>query len=283
MRKISILLASLFVFLGMNASPKETEVTVMSYNIRLDHVSDSLNNWKYRKDNAAQMIRYYQPDIVGMQEVVKNQLDDFKARLKDYTALGVGRFDGKEKGEYCSLFYKTDKYTLLDYGNFGISENPEIIGKKGWDAGCERIVTWAVLRDNKTGQEFAAFNTHLDHIGVVARREGSKLVLDKIKEIAGDRPVILTGDFNGIDTSEPFKIITSGLKSAYHNADIAYGPKWTFHDFGRIPVADREMIDFIFTSNDIDVKRFRVIADKPEQSYLSDHCPIIADVVISQK
>jgi len=126
MKKISLLLIALFVSLGMRAQPTETEVTAMSYNIRLDNTSDSLNNWKYRKDNAAEMVRYYHPDIVGMQEVVKNQLYDFKARLKDYTALGVGRADGKEKGEFCPIFYKTDKYTLLDYGNFGISETPEV-------------------------------------------------------------------------------------------------------------------------------------------------------------
>lgn len=282
MKKISLLLIALFVSLGMRAQPTDTEVTAMSFNIRLDNASDSLNNWKYRKDNAAEMVRYYHPDIVGMQEVVKNQLVDFKARLKDYTALGVGRADGKEKGEFCPIFYKTDKYILLDYGNFGISETPEVIGKKGWDAACERIVTWAILRDNKTGQEIAAFNTHLDHIGSVARREGSKLVLNKIREIAGGRPVILTGDFNGNETSEPYKIITNGLKSAFHSAEVAYGPKWTFHDFGRLPVTDREMIDFIFTSNEVTVKRFRIIADKPEQSYLSDHCPIIATIVITK-
>ena len=96
----------------------EAKVEVMSFNIRLDHVADSMNNWKYRKDNAAQMIAYYAQDIVGMQEVVKNQLDDLKERLPQYTALGVGRADGKEKGEYCSLFYKTVRFELLKNGDF---------------------------------------------------------------------------------------------------------------------------------------------------------------------
>ena len=91
----------------------EAKVEVMSFNIRLDHVADSMNNWKYRKDHAAQMIAYYAPDIVGMQEVVKNQLNDLKERLPQYTALGVGRADGEEKGEYCSLFYKTDRFELV--------------------------------------------------------------------------------------------------------------------------------------------------------------------------
>ena len=149
----------------------EAKVEVMSFNIRLDHVADSMNNWKYRKDHAAQMIAYYAPDIIGMQEVVKNQLDDLKERLPQYTALGVGRADGEEKGEYCSLFYKTDRFELLKSGNFGLSETPDSIGKKGWDAACERIVTWAVLKDKVSGREIAAFNTHFDHVGKVARRE----------------------------------------------------------------------------------------------------------------
>ena len=123
-----------------------SKVDVMSFNIRLDHVADSLNNWKYRKDAAAQMIAYYTPDVVGMQEVLKNQLDDLKNRLPQYTALGVGRADGKEKGEYCSLFYKTDRFDLVKSGNFGLSETPDSIGIKGWDAACERIVSGLFLK-----------------------------------------------------------------------------------------------------------------------------------------
>lgn len=224
----------------------EAKVEVMSFNIRLDHVADSMNNWKYRKDHAAQMIAYYAPDIIGMQEVVKNQLDDLKERLPQYTALGVGRADGEEKGEYCSLFYKTDRFELLKSGNFGLSETPDSIGKKGWDAACERIVTWAVLKDKVSGREIAAFNTHFDHVGKVARRESAVLILEKIKQMAGDLPVIVTRDFNGTVDSEPVTVLTEGgMKNACVTAKVAYGPTWSFHDFGRIPVEKRRLIDFI--------------------------------------
>ena len=116
MRKMffnSVLVAFVLLVASCGRQP-EAKVDVMSFNIRLDHVADSLNNWKYRKDNAAKMIAYYAPDVVGMQEVVKNQLDDLKNRLPQYTALGVGRADGKEAGEYCSLFYKTDRFELIE-------------------------------------------------------------------------------------------------------------------------------------------------------------------------
>lgn len=272
----SVLVAFALLVASCGKQP-EAKVEVMSFNIRLDHVADSMNNWKYRKDNAAQMITYYAPDIVGMQEVVKNQLDDLKERLPQYTALGVGRADGKEKGEYCSLFYKTDRFKLLRNGDFGLSETPDSIGMKGWDAACERIVTWAVLKDKVSGREVAIFNTHFDHVGKVARHESAKLILGKIKQIAGDLPVIVTGDFNGTVDSEPVAVLTEGgMKNACAAAKVVYGSMWSFHDFGRIPVEKRRLIDFIFVNDPIEVERYRTIGDKPDNGYLSDHAPVLA-------
>lgn len=272
----SVLVAFALLVASCGKQP-EAKVEVMSFNIRLDNVADSMNNWKYRKDDAAQMIAYYTPDIVGLQEVVKNQLDDLKERLPQYTTLGVGRADGKEKGEYCSLFYKTDRFELVKNGDFGLSETPDSIGKKGWDAACERIVTWAVLKDRASGREVAAFNTHFDHVGKVARRESAKLILEKIKQIAGNLPVIVTGDFNGTMDSEPVAVLTEGgMKNACATAKVAYGPAWSFHNFGRIPVEKRRLIDFIFVDGSVEVERYRTIGDKPDNGYLSDHTPVLA-------
>lgn len=276
----SVLVAFVLLVASCSKQP-EAKVDVMSFNIRLDHVADSLNNWKYRKDAAAQMIIYYAPDVVGMQEVLKNQLDDLKNRLPQYTVLGVGRADGKEKGEYCSLFYKTDRFDLVKSGNFGLSETPDSIGIKGWDAACERIVTWAVLKDKVSGKELAAFNTHFDHIGKVARRESAVLLLAKIREIASDLPVVITGDFNGTVDSDPISVLMEGgMQNTYSTSDVVYGPGWSFHDFGRIPVEERQLIDFIFVNGQVVANKFRVIADKPDNGYLSDHAPILANLTI---
>lgn len=276
----SVLVAFVLLVASCSKQP-EAKVDVMSFNIRLDHVADSLNNWKYRKDVAAQMITYYAPDVVGMQEVLKNQLDDLKNRLPEYTVLGVGRADGKEKGEYCSLFYKTDRFDLVKSGNFGLSEMPDSIGIKGWDAACERIVTWAVLKDKVSGKELAAFNTHFDHIGKVASRESAVLLLAKIREIASDLPVVITGDFNGTVDSDPISVLTEGgMQNTYSTSDVVYGPAWSFHDFGRIPVEERQLIDFIFVNGQVVANKFRVIADKPDNVYLSDHAPILANLTI---
>ena len=276
----SVLVAFVLLVASCSKQP-EAKVDVMSFNIRLDHVADSLNNWKYRKDVAAQMITYYAPDVVGMQEVLKNQLDDLKNRLPEYTVLGVGRADGKEKGEYCSLFYKTDRFDLVKSGNFGLSEMPDSIGIRGWDAACERIVTWAVLKDKVSGKELAAFNTHFDHIGKVARRESAVLLLAKIREIASDLPVVITGDFNGTVDSDPISVLMEGgMQNTYSASDVVYGPAWSFHNFGRIPVEERQLIDFIFVNGQVVANKFRVIADKPDNVYLSDHAPILANLTI---
>lgn len=262
-------------------SREQAPVKAMTFNIRLDAASDSLNAWTYRKENVADMIRYYAPDIIGMQEVVHNQLTDLKERLPQYTALGVGRADGKEKGEYCSLFFKTGRFDLLKEGNFGLSETPGEIGAKGWDAACERIATWAVLKDRETGKTVACFNTHLDHLGQVARREGAKLLLAKMHELAPGLPVILTGDFNGTPGSEPVRILTSGgMNDARSVSPVAYGPSWSFHDFGRLAGDERVLLDYVFVNAPVQVNRYRVIGDKPETGYLSDHNPVLAEVTI---
>ena len=186
---------------------KSLVADVMTFNIRLDVPSDSLNSWQHRKDNVAGMIRYYEPDIIGMQEVLHSQLVDLTERLPRYTAVGVGRADGKMAGEYCSLFFKTEHFELLKEGNFSLSETPLKFGVKGWDAAYERMATWAVLKDKATGQKFICVNTHLDNEGKLARKEGLKLVLVKAKELGDGLPVIVMGDFNDTAESESIRIM----------------------------------------------------------------------------
>ena len=191
---------------GQQAATQTDEpVNVMTFNVRYDNPDDSLNNWKYRKDRVANAIRFYDADIVGTQEVLHNQMEDLRQRLPGYESIGVGREDGKEAGEYSALWYRADRFTAKESGWFWLSETPEVAGSKGWDGACERIATWAKLQDKLTGKELFVMNTHLDHVGVAARREGVKLVLDKIQELGGDLPVILTGDFNAEPESDVIK------------------------------------------------------------------------------
>ena len=219
---------------GQQAAVQTDEpVNVMTFNVRYDNPDDSLNNWAYRKDRVAKAIRFYDADIVGTQEVLHNQLVDLQQRLPEYESIGVGREDGKEAGEYSALWYRKDRFTAKDSGWFWLSETPEVAGSKGWDGACERIATWAILQDKLTGKECFVLNTHLDHVGVAARREGVKLVLDKVQELGGDLPVIVTGDFNAEPESDVIKQVTDTadpehLTDARTVADLVYGPDWSF-------------------------------------------------------
>ena len=269
---------------GQQASTQADEpVNVMTFNVRYDNPDDSLNSWAYRKDRVANAIRFYDADIVGTQEVLHNQMEDLRQRLPGYESIGVGREDGKEAGEYSALWYRADRFTAKESGWFWLSETPEVAGSKGWDGACERIATWAKLQDKLTGKELFVMNTHLDHVGVAARREGVKLVLDKIQELGGDLPVILTGDFNAEPESDVIKQVTDTadpehLTDARTVADLVYGPNWTFHDFSSIPYEHRERIDYIFVKNGLEVLKYGILAETEGNAHLSDHAPVLVSV-----
>ena len=251
-----------------------------TFNMRYDNPGDSLNNWQYRKDTVCQYILAKKMDIIGMQEVLHNQLEDLKAGLPNYAAIGVGRDEKKEKGEYSPLFYRADKYEVLESNTFWLSQYPDSAGFIGWDGACTRIATWAKFKDKATGKIFMGVNTHFDHVGTEARRESALLIIKKIKEIVGDQPAVVTGDFNVNDQSEAYQTITTNefvLKDAYKMTDQKAGPNYTFHDFGRYAMEKREKIDFIFVTPQIKVLNTE-IAQNPETKtgYLSDHNPHMA-------
>ena len=257
-----------------------SQVRWATFNIRYDNPADSLNNWQYRKDTVARFIKAQNLDIVGMQEVLHNQLEDLKARLPEYAEVGVGREDGKTKGEYAPLFFKKDRFEVLDSNTFWLSQYPDSVGFIGWDGACTRIATWAKLKERETGKIFMAVNTHFDHVGVEARTKGALLIIEKIKEIVGDRPAVLTGDFNVSDEWDAYKTITTNefvMKDAFKIAEKKEGVDYTFHDFGRIPADSCEKIDYIFVTPQIKVTD-AFIPQEPqgETGFVSDHNPHVA-------
>ena len=159
------------------------------------------------------------------------------------------------------------------------------IGKKGWDAACERVATWAILKDKVSGKKFFFLNTHLDHVGKVARHEGASLVLEQVKVKGKNLPSIVTGDFNAAPEDEPIQVLTNASDSRHltHTRTIAplrYGPEWTFHDYGRIPFDKREWIDYIFVKGNIKVLSHGVLTETLNHLYPSDHCPVISTLLI---
>lgn len=288
MQKISFALLALITFVTLQScnDSKALELKVMTFNIRLDTPDDSLNNWQYRKDITAQVIKNYDVDILGTQEVLPNQMLDLIERLEGYIPVGVGREDGANKGEYSALFYKKDKFKEIKSGTFWLSQTPDIQGSMGWDAACNRVATWALLENVANAKRFFAINTHLDHVGQKARLNGVTLILEKARAIAGDLPIILTGDFNAEPESTVIQHVISAKtpNNLINSRDIAIiknDAPGTFHDFGKLAKNKREYIDYIFVSKGIDVLEYKVTEEKMNNKFISDHTPVFAKITIN--
>lgn len=279
MKRLIYLLAAV----AFTACGSATSLSVMTFNMRYDNPEDGQNNWRFRRERIAGVIKAQEVDVLGTQELLSNQFNDLSGLLTGYQGVGVGRLDGAESGEYCAVFFRKDRFTLLDSGTFWLSETPEVVGSLGWDGACERIATWVVLRD-RDGRELFFIDTHLDHVGQVARDEGVSLLMKRIETLSGGRPVILTGDFN----SEPESSVVAHvqkdgvLRDAKAIAAQRSGTDWSFSDFGRIPEAERPLLDYIFVSSDIEAVRYEVLPDTFDGGYVSDHAPVMAVVKIAK-
>nr|WP_294908191.1 endonuclease/exonuclease/phosphatase family protein [uncultured Lacibacter sp.] len=263
----------------------QNSLQVMTFNIRLNTASDSLNAWPYRKDNVAAQILFHKTELLGVQEALHDQMLDLQQRLPQYKYVGGGRDDGKTKGEYSAIFYDTTRLQLLSSSMFWLSETTTVAGSKGWDAAITRIVTWAKFKDKRTKKVFFAFNTHFDHMGKIARRESAKLVLQKVKEIAGSAPAIITGDFNAQPSDEPIMVILdkNNPLRLTDSKEISrmphYGPSGTFNAF-RAKETDNQPIDYIFVKGNWKVLTHATISQTWSGRFASDHFAVIAELVL---
>lgn len=264
--------------LAISCSINAQKITVGTFNIRFDNPRDTGNLWKDRAPVVSNLIRFHGFDILGVQEGLINQLEDISAALPEYARYGKGRDDGKDVGEHSAIFFKKDRFKLLKSGDFWLSEIPDKPGK-GWDATCcNRICSWVYLEDRKTRKKFYTFNVHYDHQGVIARRESSVLILKKITEIAGNSPVLLTGDFNGGRRSEWYlHLATSNLLTdAYANVKFPYANNSSANGF-RTP-RGTEVIDHIFMTKQFTSSRWGILTDTYFGKFPSDHFPVLAEV-----
>lgn len=257
---------------------------VATYNIRYDNAQDTANAWQDRLPHLTNLIRFQDFDVFGTQEVLYNQLQDLAGKLPGYTHLGVGRDDGKQAGEFSAIFYKKDKYKLLQQGTFWLSPT-STVPSKGWDAALPRICTWARLQEKSTGFTFYIFNTHFDHKGVEARKESAKLILAKVKAMAGSAPAILTGDFNIDQHDESYTILnkSGGLRDAFELAKVVYAPNGTFNGFKSTAKTDAR-IDHIFLSPAFTATRYGILTDTYGGGKTpSDHYPVAIEVQYTAK
>jgi endonuclease/exonuclease/phosphatase family metal-dependent hydrolase len=206
----AILLASFVCSAAASQTGKRaTDVRVMSFNIRYGTAQDGENHWDKRKEFLLATIQAFAPDLLGTQETLGFQRDYLAAQLPDYDVLGVGRDDGKAQGEMTALYFKRARFEKLDGGHFWLSETPDIAGSKSWDAALTRMVTWVKLRDrhNARAKPLLIFNTHFDHRGVQARLEAARLLRRRVAEASKTCRVIVTGDFNAGDDSDPYRAL----------------------------------------------------------------------------
>jgi endonuclease/exonuclease/phosphatase family metal-dependent hydrolase len=273
------------IALSMTISGYTQTLTVASYNIRYsieeNHKSDSIKgeDWKRRGPAVAQLIKFHEFEMFGIQEGLLHQLTDLLEWLPGYQYVGVGRDDGEEAGEHTAVFYQAEKFKVLDHGDFWLSETPEK-PSMGWDGTCcHRMCTWVYFEHIKSGEKFYFFNTHFDHQAVIARKESSKLILKKIKEIADDQPVIFMGDLNGDHDSDWYKTLKNSeiLQDTYLMADNPYAQNGSFNGFGSRNETNR-IIDHIFVSKHFSVDQWGILTDTYHGKFPSDHFPIMVKI-----
>lgn len=268
-----IVVVVLLSFGGTIAAVEKAVFNVASYNLRQLNDGDTKagNGWSRRCPVLGELIRYHEFDIFGTQEGFKSQLEDLKGELPEYDYIGVGREDGKQEGEHSAIFYRKDMFTLLDHGDFWISETPDKPGL-GWDAVCPRICSWGKFRHNESGREFVMFNLHMDHVGKKARVEGAKLVRRRIDNFGKDCPAFVTGDFNVDQTSPSYRTITAGgdLLDSYEVAQLRYALNGTFNNYETDNYTDSR-IDHVFVSPDVKVLKYGVLTDTYRTPENSEH------------
>ena len=256
---------------------------IATYNMRYDNPKDTLDRWQKRLPVIVSLVRFYDFDVMGGQELLNNQVNDLTQQLPEYDHVGVGRDDGKDKGEFSAVFFKKDRFKLLKSGTFWLSDTPDS-PSKGWDAALPRICSWVFLEDKASGFKFYAFNTHFDHRGVIARKESGRLIAEKIQKIAGDTPAVLTGDLNFDEHHEGYaSILASGkLKSTYDLASIRMANGGTFNSFNVNSTAEQR-IDHIFVTSAFSVKRYGILTDSYRGRFPSDHFPIMVELSAEKK
>ncbi|HET7712402.1 MAG TPA: endonuclease/exonuclease/phosphatase family protein [Thermoanaerobaculia bacterium] len=282
LRHLAIALFALLAACVSAPPDRDTTLQVMTFNIRLNLASDGPNAWPHRKDAVANLIR--SADLVGLQEALPEQLADLDALIPHFGRIGAGRAADR-RGEASAILYRRDRFEVLRQETFWLSETPDVAGSKGWDAAYERIATWGEFRDRTTGVRFFHFNTHLDHVGAMARREGTRLLLRAIARIAApEDAVMLTGDFNAPPDSAPYRqVIDAGFEDAFHRSRRPHeGPDSTWNGFKAIEPGRR--IDFIFVRNAVEVLRHEIADTMMEGGrFPSDHLPVMAELRIRRR
>lgn len=266
------------------------ELRVMTFNIRYGTAPDGENAWEQRRELLVETARAFRPDVLGTQECLADQAAFLREALPGYGCVGVGRDDGQLAGEMCAIFYRADRFRLMAEGHFWLSETPDVVGSRGWDAALPRLVSWAKLRArDDTLLTLACFDTHFDHVGEAARLASAKLLRARAQAVADGAPAIVLGDFNApadTDRPGPYTALLGQaeegaegeerlvLRDVYRQLHAPRPGEGTFHGFtgGR----DGERIDWILATPDWTPLAAAIDRTERDGRWPSDHFPVTA-------
>jgi endonuclease/exonuclease/phosphatase family metal-dependent hydrolase len=262
------------------------ELRVMSFNIRYGTAMDGENHWDRRKEFLVETIRAFRPDLVGTQETLGFQRDFLAEKLPEFAVIGVGREDGQEKGEMTAIYVRRSRFEIVKSGHFWLSETPEVAGSKSWDSALPRMVTWVDLRDRETPRRTVIrwFNTHFDHMGVEARKQSAGLLRQRVQQ-ASDRAVIVTGDFNAVEGSDPYRNLfgeadgrASPLRDTFRSVPESEQRFENVGTFSGFKASQRGggRIDWIGVSEHFRVRSSDIDYTEREGRTPSDHFPVRA-------
>jgi len=301
--RASILLAFLFILIvGLQTcvlaagdqTASDPNLVVMTFNIRYGTANDGENNWVNRKDMACDVLRRHNPDIVGLQEALRFQIDDLRAALPQYAEIGGGRDDGETKGEYSAILYRKDRLDVNDSGTFWLSDTPETCGSITWGNASTRICTWGRFLRKDTGEAFYLFNTHLDHVSQYSRDRAAVLLAQRIRDRKHPDPVLVTGDFNAGEDNSVVRYFKGQHELPANGDGLSKNPVvlvdtfrvlhpdtkeiGTFHGFKGVPSTAK--IDYILAQPETKVLRTEILRDNKDNRYPSDHFPVIAVIAL---
>ena len=258
------------------------EIDALSFNIRFDTSKDGENAWPKRKEMVGQWVKSESPDVIGLQEALRHQIDDIKKIATAYSEYGVGRDDGKSRGEHCTILYLKKRFSLdkSDCGTFWFSDTPEKIASKSWGNEIPRICTWARFIEKKTDKGFYVYNVHYDHRSQPSRLGASELIIQRIsKRKRSNEPIILMGDFNASENNPAIKIFKDeplNLVDTFRVVKPDEKMVKTFHGF-RGGSFSGGKIDHVFMLPKMGkVSSAEIVRFNKEKRYLSDHYPVRA-------
>lgn len=287
-----ILIPGLQAWAAGGQAGTEPNLVVMTYNIRYGTANDGDNSWANRKEIAIDVLRRHSPDVVGLQEALRFQIDDMRAALPQYAEIGGGRDDGKTQGEYSAILYRKDLLDLDDSGTFWLSDTPEVPGSITWGNACTRICTWGRFLRKDTGRAFYLFNTHLDHVSQFSRDRSAILLAQRIRDRKHPDPILVTGDFNAGEDNPVVRYFKGEQELPAASSDLAKTPivlvdtfrvlhpdakeVGTFHSFkGGVT---NSKIDYILAQPETKVLRAEILHDNRDNRYPSDHFPVITTI-----